>query len=330
MLSSGAPVSLYCIGAAGARAGVLDYGCTLQSLIIQRPDGSPLDVCLGYTSAQGYEANSAHMGGTIGRVANRISKARFTLHGREYCLPANEGSACLHGGVQGFDRHFWRITPEGEDTLLCTRQSPDGEEGFPGNLDVALRLRLLPGPALFLEYSARCDRDTPLSLTNHSYFNLAGADDIKSHRLWIDADYYTEADASMCPTGRVLPVAGTALDFRREKVIGQDMDAGFDHNYVLRYTGLRTAARVWAPESGIGMDLITDAPCMQLYTAAFLKDEAGKGRRNTPYSGLCLETQAYVDAINRPEFPGGLLRAGEEFRSLTVYAFHCEKARGVS
>ena len=317
----------------GSRAEFLEYGCALRSLTVRDRNGELVDVCLGYETLADYERSDGAMGAVVGRFANRIGGASFELDGARYLLAKNEGENHLHGGKRGFDKRIWQAEAAG-DALVFSRISPDGEEGYPGTL----RLRVncgWDGRRLSLRYRAETDRPTVLNLTNHSYFNLAGRGDILRHRLQVDADAFTENDAACLPTGRILPVEGTPLDFRTPREIGERIDCGdvtvrqsrgYDVNYVLRPgEGLRRAAWVSAPETGIRMEVLTNLPGMQLYTANWLTPRPGKnGAVYAERGAVCLETQIFPDAMAHPEFPSCVLRPGEEFASGTDFAFSDE------
>ena len=327
-LPDGTPVTAARLdNASGCSVTVLDYGATIQSLTVPNQAGLPVDVVLGYDAAAGYETNSAYLGATIGRVGNRIGGASFALGGMTYALAKNDGENHLHGGVRGFDRRMWRMTAEGE-TLVCERLSPDGEEGYPGNLNVRVTFTLTKDRALRIRYDADTDRDTPVNLTNHSYFNLNGGGSVLGHRLQINAERFCENDAHCLPTGRLLQVEGTPFDFRAGKEIGADIGAdneqlrrfgGYDHNYVL--SG-KTAARLFSAESGIELTVETDLPGMQLYTANSLTEHTGKGGQTMkPHGAVCLETQLFPNAMNCWGFPSPVLRKGEHMHSETTFSF---------
>jgi len=313
----------------GATATVIDYGATLQSLCVKDRGGRLVDVVLGYNDALQYESHGDYLGGTIGRVGNRIGGARFSLGGREYALAKNDGENHLHGGPMGFDRRMWSMCAEG-DAVVCERLSPDGEEGYPGNLRVRVTYTLTEDNTLRIAYDADSDADTLFNPTNHSYFNLNGGGSAEGHWLQIFADRFCENDAATLPTGRLLPVEGTPFDFRAGKPVGADIGAqdeqltragGYDHNFCL--AGLR-AAVLRGDKSGIEMTTYTDMPGIQLYTANFLSVRAGKGGSTmAPRGAVCLETQLYPNAMNCYGFPSPVLRAGRHMHSETVYAFAC-------
>lgn len=327
-LSNGTPVTAACLkNARGCSVTVLDYGAAIQSLVVPDRTGRGVDVVLGYDTAVEYETNDAYLGATIGRVGNRIGGASFSLGGTAYALAKNDGENHLHGGVRGFDKRMWRMTAEGE-ALICERLSPDGEEGYPGNLRVRVTFALTEDCALRIRYDADTDRDTPVNLTNHSYFNLNGDGSVLGHRLQINAERFCENDAGCLPTGRLLDVSDTPFDFRAGKEIGADIKAdaeqlrrfgGYDHNYVL--SG-KTAAKLFSADSGIELTVETGLPGMQLYTANSLTEHMGKGGRTmAPHGAVCLETQLFPNAMNCWGFPSPVLRAGEHLHSETVFAF---------
>ncbi|MBO7372965.1 MAG: galactose mutarotase [Oscillospiraceae bacterium] len=311
----------------GASMTVLDYGATIQSLCIPDRDGRLTDVVLGYDTIEEYVQHGEFLGATIGRVGNRIGKAEFSLNGTVYRLFKNDGENHLHGGKEGFDRRLWRMAAQG-DSLLCWRTSPDGEEGYPGSLQVRVCFTLTDENRLRIVYDADTDADTLVNLTNHSYFNLNGHGSVLDHGVQIFAERFAENDSGCLPTGRLLPVEGTPFDFRQEKTIGADIGAdeeqlilagGYDHNYVL--CG-KKAAVLYGPETGIEMTVETDMPGMQFYTGNFLPECKGKngGVINKRYAA-CFETQLYPNAMNCYGFPSPVLRAGAHLHSETDYAF---------
>ena len=312
---------------AGAELTVLPYGATIQRLLIPDREGVLRDVVLGYDREEDYAVNGDYVGATIGRVGNRIGGACFSLNGKEYRLEKNDGENQLHGGHRGFDKQIWDTEISG-NRVICRRLSPDGEEHYPGNLAVQVEFELTEENDLVIRYDADTDADTPVNLTNHSYFNLNGEGSILNHRLTLYAEKVTANGQGCLPTGRFLPVEGTALDFREEKALGRNIDAdeeqirlvgGYDINYVL--SG-KKAAVLWAPESGIEMTVETDLPGTQLYTANFLRERIGKGGRAIgPRSAVCLETQLFPNAMRCYSFPSPILHAGEHLHSETAYRF---------
>ena len=315
----------------GIEAEVLDYGVTIRTLIVHDKNQNPVDVVLGYDTIEEYENNDGYFGATVGRFANRICGGKFTLNGKEYTLALNNGANHLHGGVVGFSKYVWDAE-EIEDGVLFSMTSPDGDEGYPGTLNLKVAVTLKNG-AINLNYHAVSDKDTIVNFTNHSYFNLnGGAGDIHGHLLTLNADYFMMNDKGGLPTGEVPPVKGTAMDFTTEHAIGDAIDSdddavvasdGYDNNYVIREN---PAAIVRSEKNGIVMTVITDQPGVQLYTAN--KTSARKGKNGAEYgrrSALCLETQHYPDCINHPEWPSCILKAGEEFNSTTTYSFSINK-----
>ncbi len=306
-------------------AEILSYGATLRSLRVPGKDGKIVDVVLGYDTPEEYRSHGDFLGATVGRYGNRIAGARFTLNGVDYSLYPNEGRNTLHGGKEGFDKKEWTLTAKGDHSVLCVLDSPDGEEGFPGALHVEVTYTL-QGGALSIDYRAKSDKDTILSLTNHSYFNLAGEGTVDDHVITLRASRFTPVDAALIPTGELRDVTGTPLDLRRPTALGErfanpDLAAtnGFDHNFVLDAPHFAT---VTCPRTGITLTVTTDLEGSQLYTAGALAPRKGKGgAAYGPHSGLCLETQHFPDAIHQPAFPSPILRAGEEFHSVTTYAF---------
>jgi aldose 1-epimerase len=297
------------------------------------------DVVLGYETLDGYLRATPYFGAIIGRYANRIGGARFTLDGRTYRLAANNGSNHLHGGLRGFDKVVWHAEPFRSDSGLgvtLTYVSPDSEEGYPGRLEATVTYTWTDDDRLIMDYVATSDQATPVNLTQHSYFNLAAeaAGTVLDHVLQLDADAFTPVDSTLIPTGEIAPVAGTPFDFTTPSAIGARIDAGdqqirfgrgYDHNFVLRRSGpgLVHAARVSEPTSGRALDVWTTEPGLQFYSGNFLDGSiTGKGGRiYARRSGLCLETQHYPDSPNHREFPSTILRPGEEYRSRTVFAF---------
>lgn len=331
-LSDGTEVSCWTlINENGLTAKILDYGATIQSIIVPDKDGKPTDVVLGHDTIEEYVAGDCYLGATVGRVANRIKEGHFELNGEEYDLYINNGPNHLHGGKKGFDRFIWDAKQSG-DSVVFSRTSPDGEEGYPGNLDISVAF-CWKGNSLFIEYEAKTDRDTVINLTNHSYFNLngAGSGNIHSHILEINANRFTVCDENCLPTGELAPVEGTAMDFRIPKTIGKDIDSdepcvklsgGYDSTFVI---GGHPFAKATGDISKITLVADTDQPGVQLYTANFLTDKNGKGGLECGIrSAFCLETQHFPDSIHHPEWPTCILRKGEVFQSFTSYTFGLE------
>ncbi len=326
--SRGEAVTAYELeGDGGARAVILDYGATVQSLVVPDINGEPVDVILGYDTIAEYEKHDGYLGATIGRVGNRIAGARLSLGGREYVLAKNDGENHLHGGWCGFDKYVWDAAVSG-GKLVFSRVSPDGEEGYPGNLRVCVGFELTGDNGLVITYDADTDAATPVNLTNHSYFNLNGSGNVLGHRLRLNASRFCEGAPDCLPTGRLLDVEGTAFDFRAGRILGEALaqaDAqtalfgGFDHNFVLSGG---EAAEVYSAESGIAMNVRTTMPGMQLYTANSLDARAGKhGLVMEPHGAVCLETQIFPDGMNHYGFPSPLLHPGEHLHTETAYTF---------
>lgn len=323
----------------GIRLEAITYGGIIVSLETRDREGRRGDIVLGYDDLAGYLEETPYFGAIIGRYGNRIGKAEFTLDGRRYQLAANNGPNHLHGGVVGFDKVLWGAAPfsRGESVGVVFRYtSPDGEEGYPGTLAATVTYTLTADGSLVFDYEATTDEPTPVNLTQHSYFNLAGdgARDILDHVLTIDADGFTPVDSTLIPTGEIAPVAGTPFDFRTPTAIGARIGAadrqlefggGYDHNFVLNRSGdsLAHAAHVYEPTSGRTLDVFTSEPGLQFYSGNFL-DGSLVGKSGHVYEhryGFCLETQHYPDSPNEAGFPSTILRPGEEYRSRTVLKF---------
>lgn len=311
---------------------IINYGGTVTNIIVPDKKGTMGDVVLGYDSLSGYrQKNNPYMGCLVGRYANRIANAKFTLDGKTYNLAANNNGNTLHGGLVGFDKVVWDMKPlPGDSSLVLTYASKDGEEGYPGNLQVEVIYTLRNDNALQIDYKATTDKPTPVNLTNHSYFNLSAGDDatVLDHEIQIEGDAYTAVNDKLIPTGVNPPVKGTPMDFTVMKKIGKDIDkvsGGYDHNWVLRdsSTQLHKAASLHHVFSGRFMEVYTTQPGIQFYTGNFL-DGTLTGKENRKYiqhSGLCLETQHFPDGPNQPGFPTTILKPGETYVQQTVYKF---------
>jgi len=317
----------------GLKARLMTYGAILVSLEVPDRDGRPGDVVLGYDALDGYVKNNPYFGAIVGRYGNRIAKGLFTLDGAAYKLATNNGENHLHGGVRGFDKVVWAAEPIKEADAVgvkFTYLSKAGEEGYPGNLACAVTYRLTNDNELKISYEATTDKSTPVNLTHHSYWNLAGQGngDILRHELGLSADRYTPVDKGLIPTGELAPVKGTPMDFTTATAVGARMalvEGGYDHNFVLSRTGegLSPAARLHDPQSGRTMEILTTEPGIQFYSGNFL-DGAITGKSGKIYqqhSGLCLETQHFPDSPNRPNFPSTILKPGTIYKSLTVHKF---------
>ena len=342
-LPDGTPVDIYTLSEGPIEVRVTNYGGYLVSLKVPDRNGKSADIVLGFDDLDGYVNNNTHkgtayLGPIVGRYANRIARGSFTLEGRQYSLAINNGPNALHGGPHGFHQAVWkgRLLPEGVE---LTYLSKDGEEGYPGNLNVVVGYTLSQG-ALTIDYAATTDKDTILNLTNHTYFNLKGAGqgDILDHDLILHASRFTWADSNLTPTGELKSVQGTPLDFRKSTRIGERIDSdyeqlrvagGYDQNFVLDAGGreLAEAAEVYEPSSGRVMRVLTDQPGVQFYTGNFF-DGTIKGKSGIAYQrryGLCLETQHFPDSPNHPEFPTTELKPGQRFHRVTVFAFSTRK-----
>jgi aldose 1-epimerase len=331
---AGEPVELYTLrNAKGAQARIATYGGIVVSLEMPDRSGAMGDVVAGFDSLDGYLKPPPYFGAIIGRYGNRIGKGRFSLDGVEYTLAKNDGENHLHGGIRGFDKRVWAVTASSPQSLELEYLSKDGEEGYPGNLSVTVAYTLTDANELKIDYSATTDKDTVVNLTNHSYFNLAGAGDILGHEVVIDADRFTPVDKGLIPTGELRSVAGTPFDFRTPKTIGERIEQkdeqllfghGYDHNWVLNRSGsgLEIAARVADPKSGRVMEVLTTEPGLQFYTGNFLDGTLqGKGKLYARRSAFCMETQHFPDSPNKPNFPSTILRPGEKYQTTTVYRF---------
>ncbi|HMP75506.1 MAG TPA: aldose epimerase family protein [Kiritimatiellia bacterium] len=310
---------------------VLDYGGIVTRLNVPDARGRTADVVLGFDHLAPYLERHPYFGALVGRVAGRITGAAFTLDGKRFTLPCNEPPNHLHGGVTGFDRRLWQATPEGDAALTLSYRSPDGEEGYPGNLDVRVTFRLTPRNEWTLSYEAETDAPTPFCPTHHSYFNLAGESSggTEGHRLQIFADYCVPTDESFTLSGRLAPVTGTADDFNRPRLLGDAVPHLFKQHgntYLIRRAPdiePTPTARLEDPASGRVMDVATTERFIQFYSSAML-DGTNRGkscRLYAPFSGVCLECQGYADGANRPEIGDIILRPGNTYRQTTVHAF---------
>jgi aldose 1-epimerase len=359
ILKNGTAVELYTLrNTRGMEARIATYGGILTYLTAPDRSGKFADVVLGYDTLDDYIKSSPYFGSLVGRYANRVGGARFTLDGIQYALAANNGPNSLHGGNVGFDKVVWTVAkaavgPDGP-ALTLTYRSPDGEEGYPGTLDVKAVYTLTDDNALRLEFTATTDKDTIVNLTNHSYFNLRGKGDILGDVLQIDADQFTPIDETLIPTGQISPVAGTPFDFRKPTPIGQRINQddqqlrfgnGYDHNWVLHAasardcvpTGIakvcglirpavRLNATVREPETGRVLEVLSDQPGLQFYSGNFL-DGSLKSKDGGTYvfrSGFCLEAQHFPDSPNHPNFPSVVLRPGQTYHNTIVYRFRVQ------
>jgi aldose 1-epimerase len=326
----------------GMRVRILDLGAIIASLEVPDRNGKLANVVLGLDTVSGYLHRSPHFGAIAGRYANRIAGGRFVLDGIEHGLDVNSGPNTLHGGSRGFDKAVWRASAEDGETLVLRHLSPDGDQGFPGALSVEVRYSLGVANELRIDYLATTDKPTVVNLTNHSYFNLAGegSGDALDHIVTIEADSFTPTDSTQIPTGEIRAIRGTPFDFTRPTPIGERIRAadpqlllarGYDHNWVLRAPAgeaLRPAARAYDPVSGRILDVLTDAPGLQFYSANGLDGRlvGPSGRAYRQGDAFCLETQQFADAPNQPGFPSPVLRPGESFMSTTIFRFSSDNA----
>ena len=312
--------------AAGTRLVLTDIGAAAVSLIYRGTD-----ILLGWEDPDRYFDGDGSEGATVGRVVNRIADARFTLNGRTYSLARNDGRNNLHSGPDGYHTRLWTVAGKGENYVTFFMDSPDGDQGYPGHVQLSASYTLTEDDEVVLDYAAQTDADTPVNIANHAYFNLngQGSGDILGHTLKLYAETFTPSTDDLIPTGEIWSVKGTPFDFRTGHAIGDHIDdddprllsaGGYDLNFPVTGEGLRPAAELTGEKSGIRLTVLTDNPAVQLYTGNFLSGERGKGgavydRR----SGVCLETQRFPNAVNEPRFPSVILREGETYRARTVW-----------
>jgi aldose 1-epimerase len=343
-LPSGEALDLYTFrNANGIEASITNYGGRLVTLKTPDRDGRFADIVLGFDDPDEYLKKNPYFGALVGRYANRIANAEFTLDGTTYKLARNNGENSLHGGLKGFDKIAWKgeqiSTPDGP-ALMLEYVSADGEEGYPGTLTATATYTLTDDNDLRIDYAATTDKKTVLNLTNHSYFDLAGqgSGDILDHIVTIAADHFTPVNAHLIPTGELRSVMGTPFDFTRPTRIGDRIDqdneqlklgAGYDHNFVLKASGRDPsfAARAHHPDSGRTLEVLTTQPGVQFYTGNHLADSLSKGKGGVIYgfrSGFCLETQHFPDSPNQPNFPSTELKPGEQYQQTTIFRFSIE------
>jgi len=327
-----------------AAVAITNYGARVVSLLVPDKNGAMTDVAVGYDSIGKYiHQPESYFGAIVGRYGNRIAKGKFTLNGREYKLPTNNGPNSLHGGLHGFGAHVWDAKKLNDSTLELTYLSQDQEEGYPGNLQSKVTYTLSGDSAnsLKIDYEATTDKPTVVNLTNHTYFNLNGQGNgtINNHLLQLNADKYTPVDSTLIPTGKIEPVAGTPFDFRQPTAIGARIDSpnqqlkfgkGYDHNFVLnanKGAGLNLAATVLGDHSGIFMEVWTMEPAIQFYGGNFMNgsNPLKGGKRDDHRTAFCLETQHYPDSPNQPSFPSTVLKPGQQYKTSTVYKFSVKK-----
>ena len=324
----------------GVELDAITYGGIITSLKVPDRTGTLGDVVLGYDSLAGYLRSSPYFGAIVGRYANRIARGAFTLNGTTYHLAINNPPNALHGGLRGFDKVVWqaeRFSDARGAGVIFRHTSPDGDEGYPGTVTVQVTYTLTDGNDVVIDYQATTDKPTPINLSQHSYFNLAGSGSVLDHELMIAADSFTPIDSTFIPTGVIAPVAGTPFDFRTPHRIGERINddnqqlrfaGGYDHNFVLNHagTGLALAARLTDPSSGRVLEIHTDQPGVQFYSGNFL-DGTITGKRGMVYAhrnGLALETQHFPDSPNHPRFPSTIIEPGQQFHSRTVWHFGIE------
>ena len=324
----------------GVSAEISDFGCTVVRLLVKDKNGETVDVVCGFDSIDGYLNAGGYQGAIIGRVCNRIHDCKYTLNGTEYTLFANDGNNSAHGGEIGFNKRLWDVIEEtdgAEPTLVLQYVSPDMEENYPGTLTTKTTYTLTKEGGLSIRYEAETDKDTIVNLTNHSYFNLSGCGNgtIKEQIMWIDADKINEQDFELIPTGDFINVKGTAYDFNTAKPIGRDFDSepsmdiqhgGYDNNFIINnYNGeIRLCATLTHPENGIKMSVLTNQPCVQIYTSNMINEEDIPFKGNKPQRkncAVCFETQKMPDSINHPNFTNTVLKPGDKYDFTTVYSF---------
>jgi aldose 1-epimerase len=321
----------------GIEIKITNYGGIVTSIVTPDKNGSFSDIVLGLNKLEDYLDANPYLGATIGRFANRIKEGKFSLGGKDYCLAKNDGNNHLHGGYKGFDKILWNheiINSDGKEILKLNYISPDGEESYPGNLNVSISFSINDKNELSIDYLAKTDMDTIINLTNHSYFNLSGEETILNHELRLNADKFTPIDNTLIPTGELRSVENTPFDFRKSEKIGKRINDehdqlkygnGYDHNFVLNKNKgtLVFAAEVFDPLTGRTLEVFTTEPGIQFYSGNFLDGSiTGKsGKKYLRRGGLCLETQHFPDSRNRPEFPSVVLKQGEEYKTTTIYKF---------
>lgn len=331
----GNEVTLYTIeNKNGMKAGFIDYGANIVTLFVPDQNGNLEDVVLGFDDVESYEINGCFFGSLIGRHGNRIGDAKFELNGTTYELEKNDGKNNLHGGTPGYNKVMYKAETS-DQSVTFSRVSPDMEQGYPGNLELRVTYSLTDENELKIDYEAKSDKDTLCNMTNHSYFNLKGHNggEITDHEVWIRSNGFTETTDDLIPNGTIVDVTGTPMDFRTKKTIGRDIETdykplviagGYDHNYVLDKPAgaMEKVAELSESSTGRKMEVYTDLPGMQMYTGNFIVKENGKnGAEYTKRTGVCFETQYFPNSINVPSFDSCVLKAGEEFKSTTIYRF---------
>jgi len=342
VLCDGTKVNLYTIKNDNMSVSCTDYGCTLTSIVLNNKDGSKTDVLLGYSTFEGWLNSNYCFGAIVGRFANRIGKASFTVNGKKYDLDKNDGPNTLHGGFNGYDKMLWKgkVVEKGNQCgVKFTRTSPDGEQGFPGNVELSITYLLDEHNNLSCIYTAETDKATPINITNHAYFNLAGNGDIGEHTMQMNSTQRLEVNPKLIPTGKLLDVAKTPFDFTKEKAMGKeikDVGVGYDHCYVtemynpenphcgcpLDDSDLVEFCTVKEPKTGHEMAVFTNMEGCQFYSANYIKGIQGKnGRIYKSHEAFCLETQCFPDTPNQKTFPTCILEPGQKMKAKTIYSF---------
>lgn len=333
--AKGEKASLYTMrNQKGMEIVVSDYGAVLVKVLVPDREGNLLDVVLGYKDVNGYETDGLYLGATLGRVANRIGGGKFELNGKTYSLTRNDNQNTLHGGTDFYNKRMWKAEETDENHITLLLHSPDGDQGFPGAVDIRVTYTLTEENEIKIHYHALPSEDTLLNLTNHSYFNLSGhaSGTAMEQEVMICGDAYTKADEQSIPTGEIISVEGTPMDFRKGKAIGAEIEAdyeaikfggGYDHNWVINGTGYRQAASMYSKETGIGMKVYTDLPGMQFYAGNFITQADGKeGAIYRKRCGVCFESQYFPDAVHKENFEGPVVRAGDVYDTTTAYQFY--------
>lgn len=338
----GKKVGLYWIENKGIKAAFTNYGGRLVGLWVNDKNGKPTDVVVGMNSAKGFKTSTEpYFGATIGRVGNRVALGKFTLEGKQYKIPLNNGKNALHGGVKGFQDVVWNVEKPNENTIVFTYISPDGEQGFPGNLNVKVTYTITADNAVKMEYEATTDKTTVVNLTNHAFFNLngEGSGTVLNHELQLYADQFTPVDEGLIPSGELKSVKNTPFDFTSKHTIGERIETkdeqlkfgkGYDHNYVLRNVkkdGFIHAATIKGDVSGIALDIYTEEPGIQFYSGNFMqsKNTFKSGAKDDFRTAFALETQHFPDAPNQPKFAPIALKAGEKYHTVSLYKFSDQK-----
>jgi aldose 1-epimerase len=330
-LPDGAAVDSYTLGnSRGLTAKIITYGGILTSLTMADRRGKSANVTLGFDTLEEYPAKSPFFGALVGRFANRITKGAFAIEGRQYQLACNDGPNHLHGGLKGYDKVIWKaksVQEKRSAAVVLSYTSPDGEEGYPGTLRITVTYRITEENELSIEYSARTDQPTPVNLTQHSYWNLAGAGTVLDHELSLDCPFYLPVDSQLMPTGEILSVRGGPMDFTAPKPIGRDIgkvSGGYDHCWAAARSdrAFKRIAVLYEPSGGRGMEVWTTKPGVQFYSGNFLDGLPGAGGAvYARHAGLCLETEFFPDAVNRPHFPSCILSPGQTYSHRTVHRF---------